>query len=64
MQARDLNSLIPLHPNVQEYIFALLKDVAKYNSLDGIILDRGRFDDIQSDFSDLTTRVRKIFRRN
>ncbi len=44
----------PLHPNVQEYIFALLKDVAKYNSLDGIILDRGRFDDIQSDFSDLT----------
>ena len=43
----------PLHPDVQEYIFALLKDLSKYN-LDGIILDRGRFDDIQSDFSDLT----------
>lgn len=43
----------PLHPDVQEYIFALLKDLAKYN-LDGIILDRGRFDGIQSDFSELT----------
>ncbi len=43
----------PLNPEVQEYICDLLKDLAKYN-LDGIFLDRGRFDGIQSDFSELT----------
>ena len=31
----------------------MLKDLAQYD-LDGIFLDRGRFDGIQSDFSDLT----------
>ena len=41
----------PNNENVQDYIIALLKDLAKYN-LDGIILDRGRFDGIDSDFSD------------
>ena len=43
----------PANDNVQNYLCDLLKDLAKYD-LDGIILDRGRFDGIQSDFSDLT----------
>ncbi len=44
----------PLNPDVQNYICDLLKDLAAYSDLDGIILDRGRFDSFQSDFSDLT----------
>ena len=43
----------PGNEDVQNYIIGLLKDLAKYN-LDGIILDRGRFDGIDSDFSDST----------
>lgn len=43
----------PAHEDVQNYLCDLLKDLAKYN-LDGIILDRGRFDGVQSDFSNLT----------
>jgi len=43
----------PANEEVQEYICNLLKDLAKYD-LDGIIIDRGRFDGIQSDFSDIT----------
>lgn len=41
----------PANDEVQEYICSLLSDLAKY-SLDGIILDRGRFDGMQSDFSE------------
>ncbi len=43
----------PVKDEVQAYLCGLLKDLAKYN-LDGIVLDRGRFDGIQSDFSNLT----------
>jgi Uncharacterized protein conserved in bacteria len=43
----------PANDEVQDYICNLLKDLAKYN-LDGIFLDRGRFDGIQCDFSDIT----------
>lgn len=42
----------PAKDEVQEYICNLLRDLAKYN-IDGIFLDRGRFDGIQSDFSDI-----------
>lgn len=44
----------PVHPDVQSYIISLLEDLAAYQDLDGIILDRGRFDGFQSDFSDYT----------
>lgn len=44
----------PSNPEVQEYICNLLKDLAAYTELDGIILDRGRYDSMLSDFSDLT----------
>lgn len=44
----------PVHPTVQNYIVGLLEDLAAYEDLDGIILDRCRFDGFQSDFSDYT----------
>lgn len=43
----------PANEQVQTYLCDLLKDLAKYD-LDGIILDRGRFDGMQSDFSEDT----------
>ena len=43
----------PANEKVQNYLCDLLKDLAYYD-LDGILLDRGRFDGMQSDFSDLT----------
>ena len=46
----------PVHPTVQNYIIGLLEDLAAYEDLDGIILDRCRFDGFESDFSDYTRR--------
>ncbi|WP_419033037.1 alpha amylase family protein [Dysgonomonas gadei] len=45
--------LNPVNQNVQNYLLTILGDLAKYN-VDGIFLDRCRFDDIASDFSDYT----------
>lgn len=42
----------PADPRVQEYIIGMLEDLASYSGLDGIILDRARFDELHSDFSD------------
>ena len=50
----DEKFLNPVHPVVQNYILGLLEDLASYENLDGIILDRGRFYDFRSDFSDYT----------
>ena len=44
----------PVHPSVQDYVLGLLEDLAAYEELDGIILDRGRFYSFQSDFSEYT----------
>ncbi len=45
----------PANPEVQEYQLSILEEFAKkYRNLDGIILDRMRFDNITSDFSDLS----------
>lgn len=44
----------PVNTDVQEYLIGLLEDLAAYNNLDGIILDRGRFNELDSDFSDYT----------
>jgi len=46
----------PLHDEVQEYLCKLLEDLASYKDLDGIILDRCRYDELQSDYSDYTRR--------
>lgn len=49
----------PANPEVQQYQKEILKEFAlKYKKIDGIILDRMRFDNITSDFSDLS---RKLF---
>lgn len=45
--------LNPIDNRVQEYVIAMLKDLANYQGLKGIILDRGRFYGIESDFSSL-----------
>lgn len=44
----------PVHEEVQNYLLAMLDDLAAYQDLDGIFLDRGRFDGLDSDFSDYT----------
>lgn len=44
----------PVNEQVQNYLIGLLEDLASYPDLDGIILDRGRFDELHSDFSDYT----------
>ena len=46
----------PVLPEVQEYICSMLRDLAAYDGLTGIFLDRGRFDGFTSDFSDYTRR--------
>lgn len=43
----------PANPEVVEYVCGLLKDLCKYN-IDGIVLDRGRFNDLYSDFSPIS----------
>ncbi len=56
----DINSdtywikfLNPVNEDVQNYILSILGDLATYE-VDGIFLDRCRFDDLASDFSDYT----------
>ncbi|WP_215224668.1 alpha amylase family protein [Echinicola shivajiensis] len=44
----------PSHEEVQAFLLDLLADLAAYEELDGIILDRGRYDGLDSDFSDLS----------
>jgi len=48
--------LNPVNPEVQAYMLDIIKEIASYEDLDGIILDRCRFDDsnLDSDFSDIT----------
>ena len=46
----------PAHPEVQEFLCNLLKDLAKYD-LDGIFLDRARYDGLDSDFSETSRKA-------
>lgn len=43
----------PANDEVQEFLLTLLGDLAKYD-LDGIFLDRCRYDELHSDFSDIS----------
>lgn len=43
----------PANDNVQDFLLSLISDLAKYN-VDGIFLDRCRYDDVNSDFSDIS----------
>ncbi|MDP3452564.1 MAG: alpha amylase family protein [Bacteroidales bacterium] len=48
----------PANPEVQKYQLDILREFAsKYKKLDGLILDRMRFDNITSDFSPLSRRL-------
>lgn len=47
----------PALPEVQEHEIAVFKEVAARYDLDGILLDRARYDNIQSDFSDFSRRA-------
>ena len=45
----------PAHPQYQQYILALMKEIAsRYPALDGLMLDRCRYDGLQADFSPLS----------
>lgn len=44
----------PVNEDVQNYLLDMLDDLAAYEDLDGIFLDRGRFNDLNSDFSNYT----------
>lgn len=44
----------PALPEVQEHEIAIFKEVVGKYDLDGILLDRGRYDNIQSDFSEFS----------
>lgn len=45
----------PIIPEYQTYIIDVMKEMlAKYPEVDGLILDRGRYDGITADFSDLS----------
>lgn len=43
----------PVNDEVQDYLLSLIGDLARYD-LDGIFLDRCRYDELESDFSDYT----------
>lgn len=49
--------LNPSNPDVQTYLASLVTDLAVYPDLDGIILDRGRFNNLQSDFSSISIKA-------
>lgn len=45
----------PVNPEYQSYIIDVMKEmITKYPEVDGLILDRGRYDGIAADFSDLS----------
>ncbi len=44
----------PVHPEVQLYELAVLREVVSRYDVDGVVLDRARFPDATADFSDLS----------
>lgn len=48
----------PINPEYQDYIISVMQEIlTKYPQVDGIILDRVRYDGITADFSDLSRRA-------
>lgn len=56
MDASDYGTkfLNPANDDAMNFLCDLLKDLAAYEDLDGIILDRCRFDNLKCDFSDIS----------
>ena len=46
--------LNPAHPEVVEFLLEMLEDLASYSELDGIFLDRCRYDCLAADFSEVS----------
>ena len=46
--------LIPSHPDVQQFNLDVMREIIETYNFDGVILDRVRFDGIQSDFSSVS----------
>jgi len=44
----------PARPDMQEHQFRLMEEILTRYDFDGIVLDRGRYDNIRSDFSDFS----------
>ncbi|PKO15313.1 hypothetical protein CVU37_13205 [candidate division BRC1 bacterium HGW-BRC1-1] len=49
--------LNPVNPEVQEHLLALIKEVMGRYDVDGVTLDRVRFDNFKTDFSDVSRRA-------
>ncbi len=49
--------LNPVNPEVQKYLLSIIKEICTNYEVRGIILDRGRFDSLESEFSDLTRKA-------
>ncbi len=47
----------PAIPEVREYQYALMEEILTRFDFDGIVLDRGRYDNIRSDFSDYSRQL-------
>jgi len=47
----------PVNPEVQAYVLGILKDLVTNYDLDGVILDRARFDSLGSDFSETSKKA-------
>lgn len=56
----DVKFLNPAHPEVQDFLCALLRDLARYE-IDGIFLDRARYTGLSAEFSDLSLRQFEAF---
>ena len=52
--------LNPSNPDVQEFLLHLLRDLSQYK-VDGIFLDRCRYDDLRADFSEESQKQFKTF---
>lgn len=44
----------PIHPEVKEYTWDTIREIVEKYDIDGITLDRARYNDIYTDFSDLS----------
>ena len=59
-QVRGGCFLDPAHPLVQEFLLQMLEDLAAYKGLDGIVMDRCRYDDYALDAGYTTAALRQF----
>lgn len=54
MNRKGVGFVNPGNPEVREYLLQMLEEIAQRYPVDGFCLDRGRYDGLHVDFSDLT----------